>query len=167
MNLHFVFHRFNLLIYLEYRIRLITEGCGKNSSARYFYSATFTDTVTCTITNEKTNPSEIQVELKTLSGTGSVHEILLQSDNFGPSTLSATFKLNQNFIFSDLYPGDQYTIKVQAFSKGRERLVREYEYSLVAYPDKPEKIKSQTSSTETSLSITVTGNGLWHKIYVM
>ena len=167
MNLHFVFHRFNLLIYLEYRIRLIAEGCGKNSSARYFYSATFTDTVTCTITNEITNPSEIQVQLKTLSGTGSEHKVLLQSENVGLRTLTETFKLSQKFVFADLYCGDQYTIKVQAFSKGREGLVREYEYSLVAYPGKPEEIKSQTSSTETSLSITFTGNGLWHKIYVM
>ena len=114
-----------------------------------------------------TNPSEIQVELKTLSGTGSEHKVFLQSGNVGPRSLTGTFKLDQTFIFSDLYCGDQYTIKVQAFSKGRERLVREYDSSLVAYLDKPEEIKSQTSSTETTLVLAVNVNYLWHNLFIV
>ena len=84
------------LICSEYHIRLIAEGCGiKNSSALYFYGATFTDTVPLIITNEMTKPSEIQVKLKTLSGTGSEQKVLLQSDNVGARTLTGTFQLDQ------------------------------------------------------------------------
>ena len=113
-----------------------------------------------------TNTSEIRVQLVTASGTGSKHKVLLSAENIIPKEKIEDFQLNQQFIFSDIYEGDKYTIDIEAFSEGSDPLIRKYQYTLIAFPAKPREMTSLTSSTTDSMSMSFESYGLRHKWYI-
>ena len=140
---------------------------GKNSSVLTVEKPTYTDTVIYMITNEITNPTVIRFELSTLSGIGSMHKVVVDAANIIPRIRNVDFKLNQILVFTNLYQGDKYTIDVEAYSNGSEPLVRKYQYTLIAYPDKPRELKPDRFATETSLRMGFESSGLRHKWYIV
>ena len=146
---------------------MTSHSHGKNSSVLTIERPTYTDTVTCIITNEITNPTVIRFEMSTLSGIGSKHKVLVDAANIIPRIKNVDFKLNQILLFTNLYQGDKYTIDVEAYSNGSEPLVRNYQYTLIAYPDKPRELRPDRYATETSLNMGFESSGLRHKWYIV
>ena len=111
-----------------------------------------------------TSTSEIRVQLVTASGTGTRHKVRLSAENIIPKEKIEDFQLKQHFIFSDIYEGDKYTIDIEAFSEGSDPLIRNYQYTLIAFPAKP--IQILLSLAEDSLRMGFESYGLRHEWYI-
>ena len=160
------FHEVECLTISDFQFFITAHSHGKNSSVLSLERPTYTDTKTYSLINTIDEPTEIRIVWNTLSGTGSQHKVLLKADRILPTRKTDLFSLNREWIFPYVVEGDQYTIDIEAISQGSDPIVREYHYTLIAFPSTPIPIDNQLSSTKNSISMGFESRGVRHKWYI-
>ena len=110
--------RLVIILFAGYFFRLFTSSDNKNSSDLHFSHPTFTDKLTCYVTKALKNPKEAQIHISTATRTGSKYIISLIGQSSEPRITSVNFNLVQSVNFTELTPGDKFTVSVFSHSKG-------------------------------------------------
>ena len=153
-------------MFAGYSFRLFTSSHNKNSSVLPFSHPTFTDTLTCYVTKAPEKPKEVQVHMSTATGTGSKYIISLISQSMEPRIKTVDFKLVQSVIFTELTPGDKFTVSVLSLSKGDKFLSRSQDLTFYTDSAEVELADYGCSSTETSVTFSYQIEGMCHQFLI-
>ena len=147
----------------EYVFNVYSGSHGKNSSIASFFQATYPEPVTCQIAN---TASDLQVNLTTSGGVGSVYEIGVLGQTIEPRLARLPFQLVQTAFFEGLTEGDKYTIIVVSYSKGERPIKLRQEYILVLEPAEPEVNEPCCHSTKSSITFSYAIVGVCHQLEI-
>ena len=122
--------------------------------------------MTCQFGLSPTTPTDLEINLTSSSGVGSVYEIGVISQTIEPRLARLPFQLVQTAFFKGLTEGDKYTIIVLSYSKGERPIKQRQEYNLVLEPAEPELNKPCCQSTETNITFSYAIVGVCHRFEI-
>ncbi|XP_075264308.1 uncharacterized protein LOC142356250, partial [Convolutriloba macropyga] len=147
-----------------YRLLFKSISGDKESDVLEVDQSLYPPNVSLSTSTDISDPTRIQLEVKSEAGTGSTIEVIMNTTNVVPRLVTKSFSPDLTFEFVNLKPGGFYQFLVTSYSAGGElRVSREFSpVSQVTFPGVPQEYSYSPVLTTSSVSVGFYLQGIYH-----